>query len=198
MKNRLKLRLSVTAEQELVLGELQRLFAEVCNAIADMAIKNRCFNRVALHHLTYAHIRQTYPQLGSQMVCNAIYAVAKVIKMLYLSKSSPIYKLVKESGEYPRCQFQKNSPVFFDKNTLSIKDGRLCLYTMVGRLVINAQLDAGLVKRISGERISELILKSNTDGFSLLFIFEGKEDEAEVSSYVAVMGANSDAILEVA
>jgi hypothetical protein len=198
MKNRLTLRLSVTPEQGLLLGELQRLFAEVCNVISDMAVESRCFNRVALHHLSYAHIRKAYPQLGSQMVCNAIYAVAKVTKMLFLNKGSPVYKRVKESGDYPRCQFQKNSPVFFDKNTLSIKDSRLCLYTMVGRLVINAQLAPEVVKRISGERVSELILKSNPDGFSLLFIFEGKEDEAEVTSYVEVRGANSNAILEAA
>lgn len=198
MKKRLIIKLRVTTEQERILGDLQALFAEVCNVISCIAIEHRCYNRVALHHLTYSLMRQKFPQIGSQMVCNAIYAVTKVTKLLFLTKTSPLYLIDCKQENTVRCFFLKDFPVHFDKNTLSIKGGKLCLFTLVGRLLVNAQLDIDTLKMIKSEKVSELIMKKKADGYQLHFIFDGKEEQSELNQYIKIEVANACDIKEVA
>src|ERR1700744_1047059 len=105
------------------LAKLQGVYLTVCNHIAPVAQENRCWNRVALHHLTYSHVRKRYP-LGSQMVCNAIFSVCKAYKA----------KQILPEEEVPLICFRKNRSVHFDKRTYSIKGDTLSLYTPEGRV----------------------------------------------------------------
>ena len=52
------------------------VFAAACNAISQVAFGRRCFNPVALHHLTYQDIRQRF-NLHANLVIRARDRVAK-------------------------------------------------------------------------------------------------------------------------
>ena len=75
--------LKTEAAQALRLRDLQRAFADVCNELAPVARETRCWNRVALHHMCYRSLRDKFPQMGSQMVCNAIYSVSRTCRVVY-------------------------------------------------------------------------------------------------------------------
>jgi IS605 OrfB family transposase len=122
MKRTISIRLKVTQEQEELLLRLQEAFLAACNSIVPTSMEHRCWNRVALHNLVYRQVRQT-SSLGSQMVCNAIFAVCKAYKAITVVKDEPI----------PQIQFHKNRSVHFDKRTYSIKGATLSLYTLEGR-----------------------------------------------------------------
>jgi IS605 OrfB family transposase len=61
------------------------IFAEACNAISKVAFERRCFNRVALHHLTYRDIRERFG-LHANLVIRARDRVARAYKTLKANK----------------------------------------------------------------------------------------------------------------
>ncbi len=75
------------AQQRLL--DLQRGFARVCNALAPLVQQTRVWNRVALHHLAYRQLREQFPEMGSQMVCNAIYSVSRTGRLVFQHPQSP-------------------------------------------------------------------------------------------------------------
>ena len=81
--------LNTTPEQQARLEALQAAFAEVCNALAPMVQQTRIWNRVALHHMAYKGLRERFPALGSQMVCNAIYSVSRACRLVFQNPESP-------------------------------------------------------------------------------------------------------------
>jgi hypothetical protein len=89
MNLRLRISLLTTPEQAAKLHALQRVFAEACNALAPIARDNMCWNRVALHHLAYRGMRERFPGLGSQMICNVIYSVSRMCRLVYQHPASP-------------------------------------------------------------------------------------------------------------
>ena len=123
MKRTISIRLKISSEESKKLAQLQDAYFAVCNQISARAQKNRCWNRVALHHLVYKKMRQTFP-LGSQMVCNAIFSVCKA----YQAKGF----LPKE--EIPLIQFRRGRSVHFDKRTYKIKGEEVSLYTLDKRI----------------------------------------------------------------
>ena len=129
MKRTISIKLKVFAEQSNMLLELQRAFVGTCNLIVPFAMENRCWNRVALHNLCYSTIREHSP-LGSQMVCNAIFAVCRAYKNRNIQKSE----------EIPKIQFRKNASIHFDKRTYSIKGDQLSLYTLGRRIKVEMQM----------------------------------------------------------
>jgi hypothetical protein len=76
MNRTLRIALNTSPRQHQQLRQLQQAFAAVCNALAPLVRETRCWNRVALHHMAYKQLRERFPELGSQMVCNAIYSSA--------------------------------------------------------------------------------------------------------------------------
>ena len=110
------------------------MFAQVCNALAPIVAKTRVWNRVALHHMTYKSLREQFPALGSQMVCNAIYSVSRTSRMVYQDPGSPFNIARLGERPLPQLRFVDNCPVYFDRHTLSIKNGQLSLYTLDGRM----------------------------------------------------------------
>src|SRR5205085_1408721 len=111
-------------EQAERLRQLQAAFAEVCNALAPTVRERRLWNRVTLHHLMYRPLRERFPAMGSQMVCNAIYAVCRAARIVYQHPASPFHvNRFPAAKLLPLLHFQAASPVFFDRHTLSLKDG---------------------------------------------------------------------------
>ena len=130
MKRTVSLKLAASAEQASALSALADAYAGACNAIVPFAVGHRCWNRVALHHLSYYAAREKFPALGSQMVCQAIHRVADAYKTLKANKG-----IVKDKP-VPAITF-KASSVNFDKRTYSISGDVLSLFTMSGRIKVS-------------------------------------------------------------
>ena len=151
MNLKIVLRLKTDSEQLACLERLQAAFAEVCTAIGPIVQVTRCWNRVALHHLAYRKLREQFPALGSQMVCNAI----------------------------------------FDRHTLSLRRGGLSMYTLDGRLRFEVGLTAADEQRFRVEKLKEIQLSRDVQGFFLVFSL-GTSDEAipevsELPEYLMIL-----------
>ncbi len=126
----ISLKLLATKEQNVALKLLATLFSKACNSIVPISQEHRCWNRVALHHLSYYGIRQQFPELGSQMVCNAVQAVADACKALKARKGIPKDKPVRQI-------IFKPASVPFDKRTYSIKQDTVSLFTTNKRIHVS-------------------------------------------------------------
>ena len=167
MRRTISIKLATSPEQQALLAQLQGVFNQVCNTIASIARKSRCWNRVALHNLIYNQIRceQISGQvvLGSQMVCNAIKTVCDAYKVLKIKKTETA----------PSITFKQKASVHFDKRTYSLRDGKLSLYTLSGR--ISVQVNLGEFQQSYFQRgrpkEAELICKNGQWFFNLVLDF---------------------------
>src|SRR3569832_990899 len=105
--------LAASPEQAEHLRALQAAFAEVCNALVPKMREHRCWNRVTLHHLAYKGLREQFPEMGSQMVCNAIYAVSLVSRMLFQHPASPLHHTKLAGKPLPILRFNQHFLFFF-------------------------------------------------------------------------------------
>src|SRR3954467_13326101 len=117
----LRVPLNGKPEQVARLAELQAAFAQACNALAPIVQKTRVWNRVALHHMAYKALRAQFPQMGSQMVCNAIYSVSRHSRLMFQTPASPFNIAKLGDKQLPLLKFTDRAPVYFDRHTLSIK-----------------------------------------------------------------------------
>jgi putative transposase len=124
MKRTISLKLTLSQEQSDDLIETQLAFSNACKQTIPFVIENRCWNRVALHHLCYYKIRENIPSLGSQMVCNAFQKVCSSYKVLKIKKSQDV----------PSITFKDTASVHYDKRTYTLKGNILSLYTVNGRI----------------------------------------------------------------
>lgn len=177
--NLLSVPLATSPEQEARLQELQRAFSRACNALAPVVAQQRCWNRVALHHLTYRTLREQFPELGSQMVCNAIYSVCRAARLVYQHPQSPFF--VGRGGApvqpLPRLVFTPEAPVYFDRHTLSIKEGRLSMFTLDGRMHFDLSLEPQQAELFATRRLCEVVLHGHAAaGWRLSFAFDAKPE----------------------
>jgi IS605 OrfB family transposase len=128
-KRTISLKLLPTPEQSASLADLAATFAQACAAIVPLVQEHRCWNRVALHHLAYYPVREQFPALGSQMVCQAVHRVADAYKTLKANKG------IHKDRPIPGLTFGPAS-VNFDKRTYSIRASTLSLFTLSGRIKV--------------------------------------------------------------
>lgn len=200
MNSPLNVALNANPEQERRLVELQAAFSEVCNSLVPLVRQSRCWNRVALHHLAYHDLRQKFPNVGSQMICNAIYSVSRACRTILQSPNSPWLISRGAGSELPLIRFLPTSPVFFDRHTLSVKLGRLSMYTLDGRLKFELALSPQDEERFAKEKLREIALSKGAQGFELTFRFSELASEPEPSNdlpeYVLVMPPEAEAKLD--
>jgi len=175
MNSRVRLLLNADADQQRRLAALQAVFAQACNALAPTARDTRCWNRVALHHMAYKPLRQQFPQLGSQMVCNVIYSVSRACREVYQHPASPFNLQRLGDRPLPLVQFSPMAPVFFDRHTLSIKAGEASLYTLDGRMRFQLALEAADERRFHEGRLLEVVLTRELNRFALTLSFGDTE-----------------------
>jgi len=187
--------LTATPEQAARLQALQAAFAQVCNALAPLVQQTRTWNRVALHHIAYKQMRERFPALGSQMVCNAIYSVSRAARVVFQSPNSP-YRLQRlGDAPLPLLHFADAAPVYFDRHTMSIKDGQLSMYTLDGRLRFHLGLKPEVEQRFHHDKLREIVLARRGAGYELAFRFDDGQGDApgplpasELPEYVLVKG----------
>lgn len=165
-----QIELSGAPDQVRKLNMLQQTFAEVCNALSPIVVENRCWNRVALHHLAYKQMRERFPEVGAQMVCNAIYAVSKVARQVYQHPGSPFYLKKLGQAQLPTLRFAVNCPVYFDSHTLTINAHDVSLFTMDGRVKFMVAGQVSQLETLKNQKIQEIALQEVSGGqFVLLF-----------------------------
>ena len=176
MTQLLRITLSPTPEQFERLCALQAEFARVCNALAPTVRDTRCWNRVALHHMAYKALREQFPAMGSQMVCNAIYAVSRSSRLVYQHPSSPFNVARMGERALPLLRFLETSPVYFDRHTLSVKEGRLSMYTLDGRMRFHLALAPADEAAFHGSKLRDVVLTREADDAFVLSFWLGDTD----------------------
>ena len=178
MKSVIRVPLNTKPEQYARLQALQTAFAQVCNALAPEVQRSRVWNRVALHHLHYRALRQKFPALGSQMVCNAIYAVSRTSRLIFQTPASPFSLAKLGSKPLPLMQFADSCPVYFDRHTLSIKANKLSLFTLDGRMHFELTLPEEQLLLFRVAKLKEIVLTRRLDAaYELAFWLEPAELE---------------------
>jgi len=186
MNSSLRITLNASPEQLQALTALQAAFAQVCNALAPLVQQSRCWNRVTLHHLAYKSLREQFPQIGSQMVCNAIYSVSLTGRLVFQHPSSPFHLSRLEGKSLPMLRFLDSSPVYFDRHTLSLKAGKLSMYTLDGRMRFMLSLSEADEKNFHERKLREIVLSREANGaFELRFWFTNAQDEEAGAKAVA-------------
>jgi hypothetical protein len=175
MNFQLTVPLNTTAEQAVRLQALQTAFAEVCNALSPVVRDKRCWNRVTLHHLTYHPLRERFPHMGSQMICNAIYSVCRTSRQVYQHPASPFNITRRPDAPLPLIRFAPSAPVYFDRHTLSLKNDRLSMYTLDGRMRFDLALKAEDQERFHRQKLREIVLTGVAQSYRLTFSFETTE-----------------------
>ena len=198
MNSNLSIPLDTSPEQVQRLLALQQGFAQVCNALAAVVQQTRVWNRVALHHLTYRQMREQFPQMGSQMVCNAIYSVSRTCRMVFQHPQSPFHLSRLGDKPLPLLRFADSCPVYFDRHTLSLKAGQLSMFTLDGRMRFQLALGAEAEEAFQKRKLREIVLsRASGDRYTLSFVFSDSEieassspvsvsEEAEIPEYVMV------------
>jgi hypothetical protein len=191
---KLILPLKVSPEQDAKLRRLQQMFALACNSLAPIVRDTRCWNRVALHHMTYRQLREKFPEMGSQMACNAIYSVSRTARTVYQGSGSPFNLARWGDKPVPRIQFAANSPVYFDRHTLSIKGGQLSMFTLDGRMRFELKITPEDEQRFHDEKLQEIVLSRGADHYLLTFSFAQAPDDqapapdaAEFPEYIVML-----------
>jgi hypothetical protein len=180
MKTTVRVPLNTSPAETAKLKQLQAMFAQACNALSPVVQKTRVWNRVALHHMAYKSLREQFPLMGSQMVCNVIYSVSRHSRLVYQSPESPFNLSRLGDRPLPRLQFDETCPVYFDRHTLSIKDGQLSMYTLDGRMKFQVTLAPQDVTNFREKKLREVVLSRTTpERFELSFVLSEKDVEEE-------------------
>jgi hypothetical protein len=190
MNSTLRIPLNTNVEQHARLAQLQSAFADVCNALSPTVQQTKVWNRVALHHLKYRSLRDQFPDMGSQMVCNAIYSVSRTCRMVFQHPKSPFNLTNMSDKRLPLLRFSDNCPVYFDRHTLSVKKGELSMYTLDGRLRFALALSAENEADFTNSKLREIVLSRRPDStFELIFQFG--EDPAD-SAGQSIISSSSE------
>ncbi len=163
MNSTLRISLNASPEQVQRLQALQSGFAQVCNALAPLVQQTRVWNRVALHHLAYRQLREQFPEMGSQMVCNAIYSVSRTCRLVFQHPDSPFSLQRLGSKPLPLLRFADSCPVYFDRHTLSLKAGQLSMFTLDGRMRFQLTLRAKDEQSFHTSKLREIVLARRAD-----------------------------------
>jgi hypothetical protein len=144
-----------------------------------MVQQTRVWNRVALHHMAYKGLRERFPALGSQMVCNAIYSVSRAARVVFQAPGSPFHHTRLANKPLPLLRFTDNCPVYFDRHTLSLKGTKASMYTLDGRMRFELALSPEALQAFQARRLLEIVLQQQNGGFGLTFTFEHAVDLGE-------------------
>jgi hypothetical protein len=179
MNSLLRISLNANSEQAARLLALQAVFARACNALAPVVQQTRCWNRVTLHHLAYKSLREQFPDLGSQMACNVIYSVSRTSRQVFQHPQSPFNLARLGSKPLPLLNFADTCPVYFDRHTLSVKDGRVSMYTLDGRMRFDLALNTQAEAAFREKKLREIVLsRTPKQDFELRFFFLQPEAES--------------------
>lgn len=103
------------------------------------------------------------------MVCNAVYSVCRACRLVFQNPSSPFHGLLATHEQLPTIRFAPSAPVYFDRHTLSLRQGVLSLYTLEGRMKFRVTLSEVQDKLFHSEKLKEICLTEHRGQFLLQF-----------------------------
>ena len=126
------------------LQRTQALFRRACNLLVDIIREDtekklRLWQRYNLHHAGYYRVRDAVPELGAQLVCNAVRAVSAAYKTL-LSNNSKYAK--DKKLELPKIVF-KNVGIHLDARTLTFSKDRTTATVFTSQKRVSVRLCPG-------------------------------------------------------
>ena len=128
-------------------------------------------------------MRERFPQMGSQMVCNAVYSVSRTSRIVYQGKGSPCHVALLGDRPLPLLHFTAEAPVYFDRHTLSLKNNQLSMYTLDGRLKFQLALGPQQLAAFQEQKLLEVLLQRRAkSAFELVFQFSSPEAPALVQA----------------
>jgi len=162
---------------------LQEVFVQACNSLTPLVRETRCWNRVGLHHLAYRRLREQFPQLGSQMSCNAIYSVSRACRLVYQNGPGALLPVRHPDAPLPLIMFEKRAPVFFDRHTLSLRDGGVSMFTLDGRMRFQVDLGVEQEAHFVHDRLREVVLQPIGGLFHLCFVFTPADADESLEAH---------------
>ena len=131
------------------------------------------------------------------MVCNAIYSVSRTCRMVFQHAQSPFSLNKLADKPLPLLRFSDSCPVYFDRHTLSVKNGQLSMFTLDGRMRFALALKPADEANFNEKKLREIVLSCRADGvYELSFLFDDEQDKkasellgsgsSEVPEYVMV------------
>lgn len=195
MNYQINVQLQTNEAQMQALERLQARFSAACSYVGAVVSETRCWNRVALHHLLYHKLRQQFPELGSQMICNAIYSASCAARLIFQNPASPWSVERGQQKKLPRLQFAAVAPVYFDRHTLSVRKGGVSMFTLDGRMKFDVELSSNDERVFREEKLKEIVLQRGAQGYSLRFSFSTEPEQRglarEVPDYLVVLDSES-------
>lgn len=167
------------------LQRTQALFRRACNLLVDIIREDtekklRLWQRYNLHHAGYYRVREAVPELGAQLVCNAVRAVSAAYKTL-LSNNSKYAK--DKKLELPKIVF-KNVGIHLDARTLTFSKDRTTASVFTSQKRVSV--------RASAPELFNKIFCRTASGASV--IWSTKKDEKaprDVGSCISLLSAIS-------
>jgi hypothetical protein len=99
--------------------------------------------------------------------------------MVYQNPQSPFNLARLGSKPLPLLRFSDNCPVYFDRHTLSVKNGQLSMYTLDGRLRFALALSPENEVDFTTKKLREIVLSKRQDCvFQLIFQFDAVQSES--------------------
>ncbi len=188
MNPRLQVRLQTTPDQDQKLRALQRVFVRACNVLVAQARSTGVWSRVGLHQMAYHALRERFPELGSQMLCNVIYSVSRGCRLVYQNPRSPFGLRARGRSNLPLLRFGDDAPVYFDRHTLSVREGHASMYSLDGRLRFNLPLAPEHEFRLRHGGIREIALTRDAESMLITFTFAQDDDVGPASRPAAPAG----------
>ena len=91
---------------------------------------------------------------------------------MYQHPASPFHHTKLAGKGLPLLRFSDGSPVYFDRHTLSLKEGVLSMYTLDGRMRFRLGLTPAAERSFHEKKLREIVLSRKADGvFELSFWF---------------------------
>jgi hypothetical protein len=135
----------------------------------------------------YRTLREKFPSMGSQMVCNAIYAVSRTSRLVFQVPASPFSLAKLGNKPLPLLQFADSCPVYFDRHTLSIKGSKMSLFTLDGRMHFELTLPEAQLVLFKVAKLREISLTRRADDiFELAFWLENQQALTEQEAQAAL------------
>ena len=130
----IRLRLNPAPEQAEALRETLRQHAACFNAVADYGWSQREKNGVRLHHATYRHLREKFPNLPAQLVIAARVRATEALKSAFARQ---------KKGEAVSCPHTDRGAIRYDARTYRLKPGQkeVGLSTVAGRIRVPFSTD---------------------------------------------------------
>lgn len=163
-----------TPEQAEALKAIMQAYNAACNFVSALAWEKRCFNQIALHHLTYRDIRAQFG-LPSQL---AVRAIAKV---------SDAYKVSKTT----QAEFRPLGAITYDSRVLRlIGVSNVSCATLAGRITVKLNIGGYQRDRLTGATLGETDLVYLPEKKRFCFVFTVKRETPPVSEPEGFLGVD--------